>query len=65
MEDPALEVDNLRVKISILRREERRWLAVLADDSQSNRSHITARIELRKIMAEILAASASIKKLQP
>ena len=64
MEDRGLEIDNLHVKISILRREERQWLAVLADDSQSANVHFKARVELHKIMAEILAASASIKKLE-
>lgn len=64
MEDLDLGIANLEVKISLLRREERHWLAVLADDSQSSTAHIMARIELRRIVAAILAATAKMKEPQ-
>jgi hypothetical protein len=65
MEDPGLEIANLQVRISMLRRDERRWLTILGDDSQSSMAHNEARQELRKVMTEILAASTAINKLEP
>lgn len=49
----------------MLRRDERRWLTILGDDSQSSMAHNEARQELRKVMTEILAASTAINKLEP
>jgi hypothetical protein len=64
MDDRGLESDNLQVKISLLRREERRWLALLADDSQTGTAHHHARTELHKVMSEILLTALRIKELE-
>ena len=62
-EDRELEISNLQVRIGMLRREEREWLSVLSDNSQSS-SHTKARQELRRIMEQLLADAAAIKKLE-
>jgi hypothetical protein len=63
MEDHRLQIDNLEVRISMLRKKERQLLAILADDSQSSSAHNEAREELRIIMGEILADAVAMRKL--
>jgi hypothetical protein len=64
MEDRSQEIANLQVKLTLLRREESQWLSILADDSQSASSHHDARMELQKIMAEIILTVRNIRKLE-
>jgi hypothetical protein len=64
MEDPQLELANLQVKISMLHRTEVHYLTLLADGSQSASVHDNARLELRRVMLEMLAAAAAIRVLE-
>ena len=64
MSDIALAIANLEVRISILRREERQWLTILGDDSQTKKVQAKAREELHRVMSAIIAAVATVKKLE-
>lgn len=64
MGSPDMQIANLEVRISMLRKEERRWLTVLTDSSAVGKARNKARGELHKILAEILAAAATVKELE-
>lgn len=64
MEDRELEIANLRVRISMLQREEQQWMAVITDDSKGAEDRHDARKELRKVINEILSHTHAIRKLE-
>lgn len=64
MEDRELEIANLRVRISMLQREEQQWMTVLADDSNDADGRNDARKQLRKVINEILSHTHAIRKLE-
>jgi hypothetical protein len=63
MEDCELAVANLRVRITMLQRSERRCLDLLSDNSQSASVHNEARLQLHKVFSEMVAAAA-IRELE-
>jgi hypothetical protein len=64
MEDLELEISNLRVRITMLHRQEHYWLEIIADNSKSADEHNAAREELRKVIKEILSDAGAIRKLE-
>jgi hypothetical protein len=64
MEDRQLKIANLEGFISRLRREERRLLMAVADDSLSTGAHNKARNGLRELSLEIVKAVHAVRKLE-
>ena len=64
MEDRELEISNLRVRISMLQRQEEQLMAIITDDSKSADDHNEARKELSKVIKEMLSDVAAIRKLE-
>ena len=64
MDDLELKLSNLEIKISMLRKEERRLLMVIGDEAASTRAHSKARTELREISLAIIVASHDVRQLE-
>ncbi len=64
MDDRELEISKLEVKISMLRREERRLIAVIGDETTSTRARSKVRTELREVSLAIVKASHEVRKLE-
>lgn len=64
MDDLELKISNLEIKISMLRKEERRLLMVVGDGAASTRVQSRARTELREVSLAIIGASHAVKELE-
>ena len=64
MDDLELKISNLEIKISMLRKEERRLLLVVGDVATSTRAQSKARTELREVSLAIIGASHAVKELE-
>ena len=64
MDERELDIPSLELKISMLRREERRLLVVIGDEAISTRARRKARTELREISLAIIRASHDVRKLE-
>ena len=64
MNDLELRISNLEIKISMLRKEERRLLMVIGDEAASTKARGKARTKLREIMLGIIGASRNVRELE-
>jgi hypothetical protein len=64
MRDHDIEIANLHVRISMLRKEERRLLLVISDQSTSYAGRLEARSDLQRIALQIVEMFHAIKKLE-
>ena len=64
MESADLQIANLEVAISVLRKEERRLVVIIADDSEKRRARDKAQIDLRSVLRKIKEAVLAIEALE-
>ena len=64
MDSADLQISNLEVAISVLRKEERRLVVIIADDSQKPRARDKAKFDLLSVLKKIKEAVLAIKALE-